>query len=135
MKRMKKLVSAVLTGAMLLSCTAALAVTAEETPVELKPYKMYGVTVADGVASGIPGTPTVAELRGMFDESEAAISVSAGDAVLADDAFVPNGATISNGSESATAIIYGDNAADGKLNLSDVSALLKYIAKWDVVLK
>ena len=132
MKRTKKIISALLTGAMLLSCTAAFASVAEEVPVELKPLKQYGVTVSDGVASGIPGTPTVAELRGMFDEAEAAISVSFKDATLADDALVPNGATITNGSASATALIYGDNTSDGKLNLSDVSVMLKYIAKWDV---
>ena len=132
MKRTKKIISAMLTGAMLLSSTSALAVVAEDTPVELKPLKMYGVTVADGIVNGIPGTPTVAELRGMFDETDGDITVSFGDRTLGDDEAVPHGAVISNGSVSATATIYGDNNSDGKVNLSDISRLLQFIAGWEI---
>lgn len=43
-----------------------------------------------------------------------------------------NGVCTVCGEKDPTAIIYGDANGDGKVNLSDVSALLKYIAKWDI---
>ncbi len=126
---MKKIISTILTGAMLLSSAAVFTSGAEETAVPLEPLKKYGVTVAEGYATGIPGTPTAEELCAMFAGD---VTVSYDGVVLAEDAAVPTGAVISNGSSEAEAVIYGDTTYDGKVNLADASAVLKYVAKWDV---
>lgn len=126
---MKKIISTVLAGAMLLSAAAVFASGAEETAVPLEPLKKYGVTVADGYATGIPGTPTAEELCAMFSGS---VTVSYNGEALAADAAVPTGAVVSNGSSEAEVVIYGDTTYDGKVNLADASAVLKYVAKWDV---
>lgn len=132
--KMKKLISTVLAGAMLLGSAVIFSSGAEDTEKALTPLKMYGITVSEGQVCGIPGNPTVGEFKAMFNESGGTLTVSAGDKALADTDPLPSGATVSNGSVTAAIHIYGDTNFDGKVNLSDVSSLLKKIAGWDVSL-
>ncbi|MBQ7827907.1 MAG: dockerin type I repeat-containing protein, partial [Clostridia bacterium] len=132
--KMKKLISTVLAGAMLLGSAVIFTSGAEDTEKTLTPLKMYGVTVSDGQVLGIPGNPTVGEFKAMFAESAESLTVSYGDKALSDTDLLPTGAILANGSVSAGVHVYGDTNSDGKINLSDVSSLLKKIAGWEVSL-
>ncbi len=126
---MKKIISAVLLLAVLAGCLSAVAVSADGaglTPV--KDAAIEGLTLdrEAGLVLGIPGNPTAAELKALFENS-ADITVS-----VEDGKKVPTGATVSAGDDSLAAIIYGDVNCDAKINVSDATTLLKKLAKWDV---
>ncbi len=73
----------------------------------------------------IDGTVTVGKLKAEF----------AGDvdvAGKADDAAVATDDTVTGGADSLKALIYGDVNRDGKITVTDVTAMLKKIAAWDV---
>lgn len=131
--KMKKLISTVLAGAMLLGSAVIFTSGAAEGEKTLTPLKMYGVTVNEGQVCKIPGNPTVGEFKAMFNE-EAELIVTAGDKTLSDADPLPSGAVVANGDVTAAVHVYGDTNGDGKINLSDVSTLLKKIAGWEVSL-
>ena len=128
---MKKLLATLLTGATLLTCASG--IVAEAPVVELNPIKKYGIELdrENEIITGIPGTVTSNELMDMFVDPNNAVTVSYNGSLLM-NAPVPTGAIVSNNSESFTAIIYGDVNSDAKINLGDVSMVLKKVAKWDV---
>ncbi len=124
--KMKKILCAALTGAMLLSGASAFCAGAEDA-APIVPKKGSGITFDNGYALGIPGFPTAGELAGMF---EGEVSVSKDGTAIEKDKTVPSGAVISNGTEEIKAVIYGDVNGDAKFNIGDVTAVLKHIAKW-----
>ncbi len=123
---MKKLLASVLTAAMLLS--GAMTVFAED------PVSAAGLTLAEGshlvldtekgYVDKIDGTITVSELKANF-AGEVSIAGKADDAAVATDDL------ITAGDASLKALIYGDVDRTGIVNITDASAVLKYVAKWE----
>jgi len=129
---MKKFLSAALAGVMLLGGTAA--VFADEVPA-----LPTSLTLTDeshllldhdrGYVDMIDGTVTVAELKAEFASP---ISVKGADGTeKADDAAVATDDSVNAVDGSLKALIYGDVNRDGRVNLTDVSAILKSVAKWE----
>ncbi len=124
---MKKLLSATL--ALLMLAGSASAVFAEDVPVAAELTLAEGshlkLDTESGYVDGIDGTITVAELKANF-----ATAVSVKDAARndkADDADVASDDAVGD----LKALIYGDVDKNGKINIMDVSAILKSIAKWE----
>ena len=117
---MKKLLAFAL--AMLMLASGAASVFADETPAGLTLADGSHLVLTDnGYVDGIDGTITVGKLKANF----------AGDVSVAgkaDDAYVATDDVIGD----YKALIYGDVNRDGKVNLSDVAAVLQIIANWDV---
>ncbi len=132
---MKKLSCLLLTAAMLFCGAVGFSSgsSAEDAVNELVPIKRYGISLdrENQIITGIPGTVGSDELTAMFVDPNNSITVSYNGKTLFGEA-VPTGAILSNNSESFTVIIYGDVDSNAKINLADVSNLLKKIAKWDV---
>lgn len=80
--------------------------------------------------TGICGTIDADSLMSEFQGEVTLISPSG--ASLSGDALVPSDTVISNGASSIKALIYGDVDRSGRVNIADVSAMLKYISKWNI---
>jgi len=80
--------------------------------------------------TGICGTITADSLMGEFAHTVTLTSPEG--VVLSGDALVPSDTVVSKGTASIRVLIYGDVNRSGHLNLSDVSSMLKFIAKWDI---
>ena len=128
---MKKLISAVLVTAMLAGSTAS--VFAENTAADglvLSEGSYLTLDRTTGYVDNIDGTLTVADLKANF---EGGITVASPDGTAkADDAYISTDDTVTAGTDSLKVLIYGDANRDGKVNLSDVSASLQSIAKWNI---
>ncbi|MBE6709018.1 MAG: DUF4091 domain-containing protein [Ruminococcaceae bacterium] len=118
---MKKLLTLVLTGAMLLSC--AVSVFADDAGLAL--VEGSRLKVENGIVDMIDGTLTVGELKANF---AGAVDVAG----KADDAAVCSDDAVTAGGETAKAIIWGDASKDGKITLTDATRMLQSIAKWNV---
>jgi len=118
---MKKLLTLVLTGAMLLSC--AVSVFADDAGLALA--EGSHLKVENGIVDMIDGTLTVGELKANF---AGAVDVAG----KADDAAVCADDVVTAGGETAKAIIWGDASKDGKITLTDATRMLQSIAKWNV---
>ncbi|MBR4881100.1 MAG: dockerin type I repeat-containing protein, partial [Clostridia bacterium] len=115
-----------LSALMLLSC--AMPVLADDAA---------GLTLAEGAhlvidrESGyldkIDGTITVGELKAKF---ASAIDIAG----KPDDKAVATDDVITAGEDSIKALVYGDVSRDGKVNLGDVTGILKNIAKWETTI-
>ena len=118
---MKKLLSFALAALMLSQTAVAVFAEDEVLPAEsLTLAEGSRLTLADnGYIDGIDGTITVGDLKANFIGD---IDVAG----KADDAFVATDDVIGD----YKALIYGDVNRDGKVNLSDVSAMLQNIAGW-----
>lgn len=82
-----------------------------------------------GYVDMIDGTVTVAELKADFVGD---ITVAASDGTAkANTEAVATDDKVKAGDDFLTALIYGDVNRDGKVNLADTGAVLKYIAKWN----
>ena len=120
---MKKILTLILTAAMLLS--ASVTVFAEDAAELALVAGSHLVLDRDsGYVDKIDGTITVAQLKSNF-----AGDISVAD--KADDAVVATDDVITAGADTLKALIYGDVDRNGKINLGDVSGMLKSIAKWD----
>lgn len=80
--------------------------------------------------TGICGTVTADSLKGEF-ASDVTLTSPSG-VSLSGKSLVPSDTVVSNGTESMKILIYGDIDRNGKLTLSDVSSMMKYISKWSV---
>ena len=128
---MKKLISSVLLGAMLIGGSGA-AIAAEVATADDLVLSEGSHLVLDkeaGYVDKIDGTITVGELKANF---EGGVTVADGKGVAkADDAAVATDDSVVAGEVSLKTIIYGDVDRNGKVNLGDVAGSLKKIAKWD----
>ena len=113
---MKKLLTLVLTAAMLLSSIPAVfaesLTLAEGSHLVLDPESKY--------VNGIDGTITVGELKANFT-GNVSVAGKADDAAVATDDVIGD----------YKALIYGDVNRDGKINLADVSGILQSVAGWN----
>jgi len=80
--------------------------------------------------TGICGTISAASLIDEFS-GDVTLTSPSGDN-LSGDILVPSDTVISNGTNSIKALIYGDVDRNGRVNLSDAAAMLKFISKWKV---
>ncbi len=117
---MKKLISFVLAALML---AAVLVPVSAEGTLELTADSH--LTLGEIYVDGIDGTITVGKLKANF---ASAVDVAG----KADDAAVATDDAVSCGGESLRALIYGDVNRDGKITVTDVTAMLKKLANWDV---
>jgi len=131
-KTMKKLIASVLLGAMLLGGTGS-AIAADVSMADDLVLTEGSHLVLDrdsGYVDKIDGIITVGELKANF---EGGVSICGKDGTAkTDDAVVATDDTVASGDVSLKALIYGDVTRDGKVNLADVSSMLKAIAKWEV---
>jgi len=128
---MKKLIASVLLGAMLVggAGSAFAEDSAAATELVLAESSHLVLDREAGYVDKIDGTVTVADLKANF---AGAVSVAGKDGVAkADDAVVATDDAVVAGEDVLKALIYGDVNRDGKVNLGDVSSILKQIAKWE----
>jgi len=128
---MKKILSAVLAALMLFCGSAAVFADDAALPTSLTlAEKSHLVLDRDrGCVDMIDGIVTVGRLKSEF-ASEIAVVGKDGMA-KSDDASVATDDLVVAGEDSLRALIYGDANRDGKVNLADVSAILKSVAKWE----
>ena len=128
--RKEKLLSLALAAA----CTAGIftfggtATTEEAVPFLQKDNVISVYDEEGGFYKGMAAGTVVSEL---LDEFEGALTVknTAGESV-ADDAVLATDYTLWDGDASRKILIYGDTNRDGKVNISDVTAMMKSIADW-----
>ena len=118
---MKRLLASVMTAAMLFGSMGVASFA--EGELALTEGSRLILDTEKGYVDGIDGTITVGELKANFAGD---VDVSGKD----DDKAVATDDVVSVGDSSAKVIIYGDIDRNGKVNLGDVSGMLKYIAKW-----
>ena len=119
---MKRFLSSVLTTALLLT-SAGSVFAADPAPASTEFVLTDGshlVLTDNGYIDGIDGTVTAADLKANF-EGTVDIAGKSGDDLVATDDIIGN----------YKALIYGDVNRDGKVNLSDISAMLQSIAGWN----
>ncbi len=117
---MKKLIAFVLAALML---AAMLVPVSAEGTLELTADSH--LTLGETYVDGIDGTITVGKLKANF---ASAVDVAG----KADDAAVATDDAVSAGGESLRALIYGDVNRDGKITVTEVTAMHKMHANWDV---
>ncbi len=127
---MKKLISGIITASMLLSAVAfAPAGFAADAPA-LKADSTLVLSKDGQSVFGTGGAIKTADLVSQFDGT-VTVKDPAGN-VLDDGKNVPTGSTVSTDGGSVKVLVSGDANSDGKINLSDVSTILKSVAKWTV---
>ena len=128
---MKKLISGIMATAMLASALIlAPGTAAAEKPV-LKEDSPLLVSKDGSTLCGTNGTITLGELAAQF-EGDVTVADPAGTAITDSEAKIPTGSTVTANGGALPILVTGDANADGNINLSDVSAMLMSIAKWDV---
>ena len=115
---------------MLMTGTAAVFAEGEQTGLELTDASHLKLDRESGYIDMIDGTITAAELKENF-ASEVTVASPNGEA-KADDAAVATDDVVTAGDDSIRALIYGDADRNGKINLNDVSAMLKHVANWSI---
>lgn len=88
------------------------------------------IELVDGKIKGITGPITADWLKAQFD-GEVKLTTSAGADIAGEDAVPSKTAVTADGAASVVVTIPGDASMDGKINLSDASAMLMSIAKWE----
>lgn len=127
---MKKLISTALAGFVLAtSLTAAPDVGAADGQLRLSDESNLTLLRGNTYVTGVCGTVTADTLAANF-EGKVTLTSPAGD-ILTGDTLVPSDTEVSTGTESMKILIYGDTDRNGRLSLSDVSAMLKHIAGWN----
>lgn len=128
MKRILSTTVAILTllSAMLMTFTVA----AADEYLTLSAESNLTYIRGNDYVTGICGTITADTLAENFSDNVVLTSPK-GDK-LSGEMLVPSDTVVSNGTASVKALIYGDVDRSGNLNLSDVSAMLKYISAWTV---
>ena len=129
--RMKKLISSVLIGAMLLSVSASFVSAEDAAPADgltLTSASHLKLDRDAGYVDMIDGTITVADLKANF---EGDVTVAGADgAAKADTSYVATDDTVTAGSDSLKALIYGDVDRNGSIAITDAVTMLKHIANW-----
>ncbi len=121
---MKKLISLLLSLSFI-ACAAVCLTPAAAAEGELVLAEGSHLTLGETYVDGIDGTITVEKLKANF---ASAVDVAG----KADTAAVATDDAVSCGGESLRALIYGDVNRDGKITVTDVTAMLKRLANWDV---
>lgn len=125
---MKKLLSLLLSAAMCFGITGAY-MASSATEAVLKDSSKLILDEESGYISRISLGTTKKELSEEFTVES--VEVTKNGTVLADGDTVSSGCTLTVGDKSYTCAVTGDVNGDGKINLGDVSMLLKHVAKWD----
>ena len=125
---MKKIISGIIALTMLVSAVI-LSPAAAEPPV-LKPDSVLLMTKDGSAVCGTNGAITADTLAGEF-AGAVQVKNPAGETITGATA-VPAGSTVVADGGAISVVIHGDANADGSINLSDVTAMLQSIAKWDV---
>lgn len=128
---MKKRIISILSAAAVLAGSVC-GISAAETEAKTDLYSPRStVEIVDGVIKGITEPATAEFLKDQFAGD---VTVVASDgSEIADDKYAPSDSTVKiGGEEVAKYILPGDVNMDGKINIADVSAMLKSIAKWGV---
>lgn len=128
---MKKLLSGIMATAMLASALIFAPGTAAADKPVLKDDSRLLVSKDGTTLCGTNGAITLGELAAQFD-GEVTVADPAGAAITDSEAKIPTGSTVTSNGGSLPILVVGDANADGNINLSDVSAMLMSIAKWDV---
>jgi len=129
--KLKRIISTALTAATVFGATAISGITADEPVAFAQNENVISVYDAEkGYYKGMPLGMTAEEFLGEFAEGHTLKNAKGGDA----DPAKPIGTdyTLCFGEESRPLVIYGDVNRDAKFNLSDVSSILKHIAKWSM---
>ncbi len=127
MKSFNRIFSLIIAILMMFSAVSVYA--AGDTVPTLKESSQLTADLDSGYIRGIWGTVTAAKLAEEFDGT---VEIRSGGTVKSGNTPVASDDTVSLGEASLSVLIYGDADRNGKINLSDVSGMLKYIAKWDV---
>lgn len=109
---------------------SVLPVVAEE-PAVLSPRAVVEYDEASRYVYGFDGIPSAAVVAAQFD-GNVKIVTPKGEEITGDTAVPAESSVMSGTSEVAKVAVYGDANRDGKINLSDVTLMLKAIARWDV---
>lgn len=126
---MKKIISGLSAAAMLLSSAVFTPGIAAEAPT-LKADSALIMTKDGSAVCGTGGAVKAAALAAEFDGAVTVKDPTG--SILADADNVPTGSAVENEGGSVRVLIAGDANADGKINLGDVSTMLKKVAKWTV---
>ncbi len=124
----KRILSAVLTAAMLLGSAAYVSA---DTTASLSPRA--ATVLESGYIKGFEKIPTADEVASQFD-GEVVISDMKNNTVTGTNAVPADSAVLSGDEIIAFVHVPGDAFSDGKININDVTAILKHIAKWGVAL-
>ncbi len=124
---MKKLVASAMAAIMLFGSAGT--VFAEEGGLSLAESSHLVLDTENGYIDMIDGTVTVGDLKANF---AVPVTVTGKDGAKDDGAVVATDDVVATGDASIKAMIWGDVDRNGKVNLGDVSAILKTIAKWSV---
>ncbi|MBQ7826749.1 MAG: alkaline phosphatase [Clostridia bacterium] len=97
----------------------------------LSPRASVVLDSESGYIKGITDVPSAGFIKAQFEGDVTVVSPDG--ETLADDKAVPADSTVkAGGAELAKVLVAGDVSRDGKINLSDASAMLQHIAKWSV---
>lgn len=127
----KRILSAVTSAALLAGSLCGLSA-AEEEAQKLTLSPRAQIEIADGEIRGITGIVTADWLRSQFDGEvkivdHRSLNELTGDDVVSSLTYVGT----PDESESISVYVPGDSYIDGKINLSDVTSILKNIAGWE----
>jgi len=128
MKTVKKLCSFFIAVLTLVSAVSVSCTTEAATP-SLKASSALTISAEDGYLHGIWGTVTAEKLAAEFEDT---VQISSNGKAISGSTAVSSDDTVSAGGTSISVLIYGDSDRNGRINLSDVSMMLKHIAKWEV---
>lgn len=128
---MKNLISTVLAAGMLMGALSFGSVsTAEEIPFLQKDNVIAVYDEDGGFYKGMtPGT-TAADFLAEFESGHTLKDAKGND--VPEDKPVGTDYTVNFGEQSRRIVIYGDVNCDAKMNIADVSSILRKIASWDV---
>ncbi len=127
---MKKILSLFLSAAIFAGSAAAFAsASSGAESFALKPDSKLILDSESGYISRIPIGSVKADLISEFEAPEG-IEVKKNGNPLGDTDELSSGCTVTVGDISYTCAVTGDTDGKGKININDVTVLLKYIAKW-----
>ena len=132
---MKKLLTLALSAAVLFSAVAGTVVTAQDEHGPLTALDSSTIVLdrESMAVTRVCGIPTAAELKAQFANDPADLTVLASDgSTLADGDGVPHGSALVcrsvTGEETFSCVITGDANPDAKLNMKDVSRMIRSFA-------
>ncbi len=126
---MKKIISLVIALAAVLSAASLTAFAADVPHISYKPDTGVSVNMYTGYVGGFPAGTTADGLTDMM-KGPAEVTYKRGDDAISGSEVLHSGDTVTLGDLTLTLALMGDANNDGKINVSDVTLMLKYIAKW-----
>ena len=129
---MKRLTSLILSAALCVGITGAYtSVSADGEELVLKESSKLVLDGDTGYVSRISHGTTKEKLISEFQTTDG-IVVAKNGSELADSDIVSSGCVVTLGDESYTCAVTGDVNGDGKVNINDVSDILRYLASWNI---